>query len=300
MRTLVVVMAAVIGFFITCLVIYQSEKKVEFAPIAQEPASSPYPHFLYAQGIIESAYKNISIGAAFSDIITDIYVAVGDVVKKGAPLFKTDSRHLEAQLKEALADLSVAQTQFHNQEAQFSYYEHLVDKNAVSKQAYTNAQYQKEEALKKYVKAQATVDLYNVDLSRCLVTAPITGQVLQVNIRIGEYANQTSNKDPLILFGDPTYLHVRLDIDEEDAWRYKTGQPATAFVRGNKKINFPLEYVYGEPYIIPKRSLTGSDLERVDTRVLQVVYRFKRGDLPVYMGQLLDVYIQVPEAREAV
>jgi hypothetical protein len=47
-----------------------------------------------------------------------------------------------------------------------------------------------------------------------------------------------------------------------------------------------------EAYVVPKRSLTGESTERVDTRVMQVVYSFKRGRLPIYPGQLMDVYIE--------
>ena len=69
---------------------------------------------------------------------------------------------------------------------------------------------------------------------------------------------------------------------------------ATAFVRGNSSIFFPMRYVYTEPYVIPKRSFTGDTTERVDTRVLQVVYSFEKGSLPIYAGQLLDVFIESP------
>jgi hypothetical protein len=47
-----------------------------------------------------------------------------------------------------------------------------------------------------------------------------------------------------------------------------------------------------EPYVVPKRSLTGESSERVDTRVMQVLYSFKRASLPVYPGQLMDVFIE--------
>jgi hypothetical protein len=46
-----------------------------------------------------------------------------------------------------------------------------------------------------------------------------------------------------------------------------------------------------EPYILPKRSLTGDSGERVDTRVLQVIFQFERGDTPVYAGQQMDVFL---------
>jgi HlyD family secretion protein len=48
--------------------------------------------------------------------------------------------------------------------------------------------------------------------------------------------------------------------------------------------------------VIPKRSLTGDSSERVDTRVLQVLYAFRPGEgekrLPVYAGQQVDVFIE--------
>ena len=47
-----------------------------------------------------------------------------------------------------------------------------------------------------------------------------------------------------------------------------------------------------EPYVVPKRSLTGESTERVDTRVLQVIYAFDRGTMPVYVGQQMDVYVE--------
>jgi HlyD family secretion protein len=75
-------------------------------------------------------------------------------------------------------------------------------------------------------------------------------------------------------------------------WRYKEGSAATAFVRGNSTINFPLKFRRIEPYIIPKSSFTGETIERIDTRVLQVLYDFEKGDLPVFAGQILDVFIE--------
>jgi HlyD family secretion protein len=53
-----------------------------------------------------------------------------------------------------------------------------------------------------------------------------------------------------------------------------------------------MKFVRLEPYIIPKRSFTGDTIERVDTRVLQVLYEFEKGDLPIYPGQVLDIFIE--------
>ena len=72
------------------------------------------------------------------------------------------------------------------------------------------------------------------------------------------------------------------------------GAAATGYLRGHQEIRTPLRFVRFEPYFVPKKSLTGDSTERVDTRVLQVIFRFERGDLPVFVGQQMDVFIDAP------
>ena len=43
--------------------------------------------------------------------------------------------------------------------------------------------------------------------------------------------------------------------------------------------------------MIPKKSLTGDNTERVDTRVLQVIYAIDAGDKRLFVGQQVDVFI---------
>ena len=50
-----------------------------------------------------------------------------------------------------------------------------------------------------------------------------------------------------------------------------------------------------EPYVIPKRSLTGGNTERVDTRVLQVIYAVENPDARLFVGQQIDAFIEQPE-----
>jgi hypothetical protein len=44
--------------------------------------------------------------------------------------------------------------------------------------------------------------------------------------------------------------------------------------------------------VVPKRSLTGDSTERVDTRVLQVIYAISDDKLPLFVGQQMDVFIE--------
>ncbi len=146
-------------------------------------------------------------------------------------------------------------------------------------------------AMADVARTEAEVDAVRVEIERLTVRAPVEGDILQINIRPGEYAPTGQSSQPLILLGNLDKLHVRVDIDENDAWRFQPGAPAVASIRGNPQLKTDLAFEYVEAYVVPKRSLTGESTERVDTRVMQVIYSFKRGNLPIYPGQLMDVFI---------
>lgn len=139
--------------------------------------------------------------------------------------------------------------------------------------------------------ARQQVERVRADLDRLTVTAPVQGVILQVKVRVGEFAAAGSLSQPLILMGASGPLHVRVDVDEKDAWRLSPEARAYANARGNAKLRFPLAFVRTEPYVVPKRSLTGETTERTDTRVLQVIYRLP-GEAGVKAGQQMDVYIE--------
>lgn len=146
--------------------------------------------------------------------------------------------------------------------------------------------------------AKAQVQQTQTELDRLEVKAPRVDwanetqaafQVLQVNIRPGEYVGNTPGS-ALIVLGHVGKLHVRVDIDESDIPRYKLNIPGIAKPRGNPSEQFPLTFVRVEPYVIPKKSLTGGNTERVDTRVLQVIYAIDcRSQL--YVGQQVEVFL---------
>ncbi len=86
------------------------------------------------------------------------------------------------------------------------------------------------------------------------------------------------------------------DIDEHDiprAHRFLgTGVAAFASARGDPSRRIPLSFVRVEPYVVPKKSLTGDNTERVDTRVLQVVYRVDQDEAGLFVGMQVDVFLQ--------
>jgi len=146
--------------------------------------------------------------------------------------------------------------------------------------------------------AEAQIAQTETEIERALVRAPVSGRVLQVNVRPGEYVGTTPGQ-ALVVLGDIGQLRVRADIDEADLPRFRPGIHATAFPRGDKQREIPLQFVRVEPMVVPKRSLTGDNTERVDTRVLQVIYEVAGSDQTLYVGQQLDVFLNADAASAA-
>ena len=143
--------------------------------------------------------------------------------------------------------------------------------------------------------AEAQIAQTQTEIERALVRAPVAGRVLQVNVRPGEYVGTTPGL-ALVVLGDIGSLRIRVDIDEAEIPRVQPGASATAFPRGGSRQEVPLQFIRIEPMVTAKRSLTGDNTERVDTRVLRMVYEVAAADTALYVGQQLDVFLSaLPE-----
>jgi HlyD family secretion protein len=140
--------------------------------------------------------------------------------------------------------------------------------------------------------ARANVQQAQTEIERCLVRAPLDGELLQVNVRPGEYVSGAGGK-ALMVLGDLRKRHVRVDIDEQDIPRFRSEARAVALARGDAQTEIPLEFLRVEPFVVPKKTLTGDNAERVDTRVLQVIYAVDSAEAQVFVGQQLDVFIEL-------
>ncbi|MEQ1851745.1 MAG: HlyD family efflux transporter periplasmic adaptor subunit, partial [Chthoniobacteraceae bacterium] len=147
------------------------------------------------------------------------------------------------------------------------------------------------EGVAREASAEAQLARAKVQLDLHIIRAPREGRILQVNTRAGEYASPTT-LEALILLGQVEQLQLRVDIDEDNASRIQPAMSAKAYIKGRRDVEIPLTFVRIEPYILPKKSLTGESSERVDTRVLQIIYRFERPKgVGIYAGQQMDVFL---------
>jgi HlyD family secretion protein len=139
-------------------------------------------------------------------------------------------------------------------------------------------------------RAKSLLQQVETELDRLQVRAPIRSTVLKVDVRPGEYVG-TPPGQVLMLLGDIERMHVRVDIDEQDLPRFRPGLSGTGYVRGDANTAIDLRFVRVEPFAEPKKSLTNAGNERVDTRVLQVIYELVSPPSTLYVGQQIDVFL---------
>ena len=68
---------------------------------------------------------------------------------------------------------------------------------------------------------------------------------------------------------------------------------------GNPMLKTDLKFVRIEPYVVPKRSLTGESTESRGHASAPGDVQFQRKELPVYVGQQMDVFIEATPVVEA-
>jgi HlyD family secretion protein len=296
-RIYIVPLLAVIGFVIAIGAVLYGNRSPPAASPPVQSATAPFPSYVAGAGITETSNDNVSVGTPVSGVVTNIYVKRGDIVKSGDPLFTVDDRALRAELLPAStkveeAEANLAKTRDHLDRGERLY---SSNKGAISVEDLNNRRFDAAIGETALATAKAGVEQIKQEIEIHTVRALVSGRILQINIHPGEYAQSGVLSSPLMLLGDDSQMHVRVNIDENDSWRFKPSASALAFVRGNPALKTSMRFVRVDPYIIPKTSLTGDSPERTDTRVLQVIYSYDPAALPmVYAGQQMDVFIEAP------
>ena len=302
---------AIAGVLLTMATLWGAGDKPEAPPPIEAPPHNPFSATVAAAGIIEAVNENVRIAPPVPGLVTKVHVKVSSQVKKGDPLFQLDDRELRAQrqtrtdlLPSSAARIAEQDIRLRDVQVQLRRLKSVKDRRAVSEDDVQRKWYEVEAAKRELIRARADLRLAQTQrdevqalLERLTVRAPRAGTILQVNIREGEYATVNAN-EPLILLGDTETLQVRADIDEVNAPLVVPGSAAVAYLKGRTEQAIPLIFDRIEPYIVPKRSLTGDNRERVDTRVLQVIYQFKKPNFPIYVGQQVDVFIERTKTQE--
>lgn len=286
--------AAIGSIFALISVFARGEPETKTPDIS--PPQAIYEKSIAGIGVVEPKSEIINVGVEISGVVREVNVRVGDLVKKGDKLFALDQRDIDAQIVTLTKNLNSAKIQAADAAAQFAIVNGMQDKRAVAKDEFNRRRYASELAASRIEEIKAQLHLAQTTKQRLNVLAPIDGQVLEVNVRTGEFASAGVLAQPLMRMGDISQLHVRVEIDEENASRIRAEHKAQGIKRGATDTTLPLKFVRFEPYVKPKQNLAVSG-QRVDTRVLQVIYALAEDSSHLYVGQQMDVFIDAEDAE---
>lgn len=253
---------------------------------------NPYQNAVYGLGIVESVNENVMIAPPMPGLAIEVTAKVGEEVQKGDALYRLDDRDLQAQLVVEEAKMGVAKANLKRLEDQLNRFYSLNNKRSISEEDVRTKENDVAIAKAECEQVAAAIASINIQKERLIVRAPKSSVVLKNSIHPGEYVTPDSLSSGLIL-GDLSEWQLRVNVDEQNAWRVKSNNPAVAFPKGGANIGIPLVFKRFEHFMIPLNDLAGNYFEISDSRVLPIIYTFdKMQDVRIYIGQQMDVYIQ--------
>lgn len=323
------------------------------------PPVNPYPHGIYAQGILETSQpsgSNLNIFPEVTGVVRRIFVTEGQSVRKGDTLFTIDpsvqrgtTEQLRQQAQAARVallrlraeprreSLDVADAQVRSAEtvvrtARAAYDKQrrafTMDPRAVSRNTLDSAETSLQTAVANldvarrqrdllaagawsyeirnqtllYEAAEAAYRSAHALLGKYTILAPTAGRVLAIAPGVGDYVSPqgvfdtyTQGMDPAIVLSgsEEVWMQVRCFLDEILVPRLPEPSSLKAQMspRGSS-VKIPLQYVRIQPVLSPKIQLSNQRQERVDVRVLPIIFRFlKPKGVNLFPGQLVDVFI---------
>ena len=306
MRNKLLIGFAILGVLLAVGSAYISGIPAKPQPPAFKPASNPYAKGIYANGIVETAQtsgENINVYPEVPGTVVKILVTEGQHVSAGTPLFILDDSVQRATTASAKAQIDVAKATYKNLQDQYSKLKvsWTLDSRSVSKDALDTAENASRGAKANLELAQKQFEAAKALLNKYVIKALSDGTVLSIHTAMGSFISSQGVYDtysgafrPVMVLGNMKGdLAVRCYVDEILINRLPdpSDMRARMTVPG-MDINIPLKFVRIQPNVSPKIELSSQRTERVDVRVLPVIFSFeKREGVSIYPGQLVDVYI---------
>lgn len=272
-------------------VVFDSGPALTTAAPAAPVAPAPFAVFVSGTGVVEPLDGSVAVGTPVAGIVAAVAVRPGDKVKPGGVLFRLDDGDVQAQRPALLAAVNEAQQRLAQVSELYQLALGVPDQRAVSAEEILSRHSAVKVAQAALATARARTRQLDLEAARRTVRARVAGDVLQVNLRPGEFAQPGAGR-PLILMASGERLAVRVDVDEFEAGRVKPGAAAFAAPRGRAALRLRLKFERIEPSIVARASLAGSGTERIDSRVLQVIYSVAPGQFAAMVGQQMDVTIE--------
>ena len=155
--------------------------------------------------------SDVTITPQASGQLMRIAVSEGQQVKKGEVLFVIDSRNAQLELEAAQANLQAALAQENSAKLEFESNKNLFEKKIVSNYMLANSENAYKQAQAAVAQARAAVNRAKVELGFCTITAPVTGVIGEIPVRVGD---QVSPLSELTLLSGNTTIDAEFSLTE--------------------------------------------------------------------------------------
>ena len=249
--------------------------------------------------LIDSPADMTRIPSIQTGIVKQIYVTIGQTIKKGQPLFALDNATGKYNLNLSKLAFKQAKNSLTLQTRNLEYAKKQlkrlksIDRRAISQadlkdkiHEVKTAALQIDQLKTAYEVAKSNLNNAQLAFDQFTVRAPKDGVVLQINVHVDEFIG--SGNEAIIL-GDAQKIIVRVSIDERDIKKFRPNASVFLTSANHENLNVPISFFRMDGYIINN--------ERLNARVQEALYYFNRQDYPNFIaGEQCDAHIKISHA----
>ncbi|MDG5816949.1 efflux RND transporter periplasmic adaptor subunit [Chitinispirillales bacterium ANBcel5] len=186
-RRKIVLIVAIIFFLLIVVVIVSATRErpveVELAEVIRGDLVS----LVAASGVVRPSVE-VNISSNVAGRIEELPVGEGEVVSEGDLLLQLDQQEFEAAVRSARATLDLTQAALSQSRAQYNRARELFEAELIPRQEYEASltQFRMDQA--RVNEAQAALDLSLRQLEETVITSPIDGTIIRLNVEEGELA----------------------------------------------------------------------------------------------------------------
>ncbi len=251
-----------------------------------------------ALGTIEVKYET-SVKSKFSGVIKKVFVEMGDVVKKGNPLFEIDPTPTPFELASVRKEVKVSEIRLENAKKDIERKKALFEKGLISDKEYENMQQDLQEAQSVYDLARQSLDLMEKGKARvggialdAIIRSPVSGTILSRQVSIGDPVVPLTSYQPgteLMKIARLQDLLFKGTVDEIDVGRLEEGMKAKITVGA-----IPDEEVYGIIDIIAPKARNKEGATVFDIEIIVT----EKGNKPLRIGYSATADIIINERND--
>jgi HlyD family secretion protein len=251
-----------------------------------------------ALGTIEVKYET-SVKSNFSGVIKKIFVEIGDVVKKGDPIFEIDPTPTPFELADVRKEAKIAEVRLENAKKDIERKKALFEKGLISDKEYETMQQDLQEAQSVYDLAKQRLDLMEKGKAKvggtsldAIIRSPVSGTVLSRGANIGDPVVPLTSYQPgteLMKIAGLQNLLFKGTVDEIDVGRLEEGMKAKITIGA-----IPDEEVYGIIDIIAPKARNKEGATVFDIEIIVT----EKGKKPLRVGYSATADIIIAERTD--